>query len=189
MIYGGDLFVGVWPWAEVWRYNPDSGRWVFMRRMFKHPALTDKITHPYEVENRKHPVANLWGQRVTSLIPNGPDLFLSTSSKGVDKWKPQEFPFLAPEKWKSYGKVYRVTMPGHLAAATAWTDGPTTIEFIIRGPEVVIRQDGQRRASTTLTGALAEQLNKLKELKNVTWGDGIYGRFGGVSIEGNINRE
>ena len=189
VIYGGDLFVGVWPWAEVWRYNVDSRRWAFMRRMFDHPALSDKISHPYEVENKDHPVQNLWGQRVTSLIPNGPDLFLSTSSKGVDKWKPQEFPFLAPEKWKSYGKVYRVTMPGHLAAATAWTDGPTTIEFIIRGPEVVIRQDGQRRASTTLTGALAEQLNKLKELKNVTWGDGIYGRFGGVSIEGNINRE
>ena len=75
--------------------------------MFKHPALSDKITHPYEVENKDHPVQNLWGQRVTSLIPNGPDLFISTSSKGVDKWLPETFPFLAPEKWKSYGKVYR----------------------------------------------------------------------------------
>ena len=186
VIYGGDLFVGVWPWAEVWRYNPDSRRWVFMRRMFEQPALSDKITHPYEVENKDHPVNNLWGQRVTSLIPNGPDLFVSTSSKGVDKWKPEAFPFLAPEKWKAYGKVYRVTMPGHLAASTKWTDGPTTIEFIIRGLEVAIQQDGKPLATTTLTGALAEQLGKVAGLKNVKWGQGIYGRFGGTSIKGKI---
>jgi len=188
-IYGGDLFVGVWPWAEVWRYNPDSRRWVYMRRMFKHPALTDKITHPYEVENRKHPVANLWGQRVTSLIPNGPDLFISTSSKGVDKWKPEAFPFLAPEKWKSYGKIYRATMPGHLAAATKWTGGPTKIEFIIRGAEIEIQQDGKRLGTTTVTGSLAEQLSRMKGLKNVKWGDGTYGRFAGTAIKGSINRD
>ena len=131
---------------------------------------------------------NLWGQRVTSLIPNGPDLFISTSSKGVDKWMPETFPFLAPEKWKSYGKVYRATMPGHLAAPTKWTDGPTTIEFIIRGTEITIQQDGKRLATTTLTGSLAEQLAKVKGFKSVKWGEGIYGRFGGVSIKGKINR-
>ena len=130
----------------------------------------------------------MWSQRVTSLIPNGPDLFISTSSKGVDKWKSEVFPFLAPEKWKSYGKVYRVTMPGHLAAPTKWTDGPMTIEFIIRGPEIVIQQDGNLLATTILTGSLAEQLGKVKGLKDVKWGTGIYGRFSGVSIKGNINR-
>jgi hypothetical protein len=188
VIYGGDLFVGVWPWAEVWRYNPDSRRWAFMSRMFKHPVLSDKITHPYEVENKDHPVQNLWGQRVTSLVPNGADLFISTSSKGVDKWLPEKFPFLAPEKWKSYGKVYRATMPGHLAAPAKWTDGLTTIEFIIRGTEITIQQDGKRLATTTLTGSLADQLGKVKGLGNVKWGDGIYGRFGGVSIRGKIQR-
>ena len=188
VIYGGDLFVGVWPWAEVWRYNPDSRRWAFVRRMFDHPSLSDKITHPYEVENQNHPVANLWGQRVTSLVPSGPDLFISTSCKGPEEWKPEKFPFLAPEKWKSYGKVYRVTIPGHLAAPTKWTDGPTTIEFIIRGAELIIQQDGKRLATTTLTGSLAEQLGKVKQFKNIKWGDGIYGRFGGVSIKGEILR-
>ena len=188
VIYGGDLFVGVWPWAEVWRYNPDSHRWAFMRRMFDHPALSDKITHPYEVENKNHPVQNLWGQRVTSLIPSGPDLFVSTSSKGVDKWEPKKFPFLAPKKWKSYGKIYRVTMPGHLSAPTKWTDGPTTIEFIVRGSEMVIQQDGKHLATTTLTGSLAEQLGKVKRLTNVKWGNGIYGRFVGASIKGKVQR-
>jgi hypothetical protein len=187
MIYGGDLFVGVWPWAEVWRYNPDSRSWKFMRRMFDHPALSDKITHPYEVENKDNPVVNLWGQRVTSLIPSGPDLFISTSSKGVDKWLPKSFPFLAPEKWKSYGKIYRATMPGHLAAATKWTDGPTKIEFLIDGPKIVIQQDGKTIATSTLTGPLAKQLGAVKKFKNARWGAGIYGPFGGTSLKGHIN--
>ena len=160
-----------------------------MRRMFEHPALSDEIVHPYDVENENHPVGNLWGQRVTSLIPNGTDLFISTSSKGPDVWRPEAFPFLAPEKWKSYGKVYRVTMSGHLAAPTKWTDGPTKIEFIIRGTEVTIKQDETPLATATLTGPLAAQVGKAESLKfrDVHWGNGIYGQFGGSSITGTIN--
>jgi hypothetical protein len=79
-------------------------------------------------------------------------------------------------------------MPGHLAAPAKWTDGLTTIEFIIRGTEITIQQDGKRLATTTLTGSLADQLGKVKGLGNVKWGDGIYGRFGGVSIRGKIQR-
>jgi hypothetical protein len=189
VIYGGDLMVGVWPWGEVWRYNPDSRQWMFMRRMFDHPALSDEITHPYDVENRNHAVGNLWGQRVTSLIPNGPDLFIATSAKSPFDWDAKAFPFLAPDKWKSYGKVYRTTMAGHLAAPTKWTDGPTTIEFTIRGREIAIHQDGKRLATTTLTGSLAEQLDNVTALENVKLGDGIYGPFAGVSIKGHIDTQ
>tara|TARA_B100000029_G_scaffold416737_1_gene421115 strand:- start:940 stop:2487 length:1548 start_codon:yes stop_codon:yes gene_type:complete len=188
-LYGGDLFVGVWPWAELWRYNRDTSKWIFMKRMFDHPELTNVVTHPYEAENRKiHPVANLWGQRVTSLVPNGPDLFLSTSSKGVDKWLPEKFPFLLPEKWKSYGKVYKLTMPGHLAAAPRWTDGPSKISFVIRGRTVTVVQDGQELSQMTVAGRLAEKLGSLQSLKPVRWGNGLYGRFGGVSLKGVVEQ-
>lgn len=188
VIYGGDLMVGVWPWGEVWRYNPDSRRWIFMQRMFDHPALSDQITHPYDIENHDNSPRNLWGQRVTSLISSGPDLFISTSAKAPHEWQPKSYPFLAPEKWKSYGKVYRATMSGHLSAPTKWTDGATTIEFIIRGSEIVIQQDGKRLATTTLTGSLAEQLGNITGLKNVQWGNGIYGQFGGQSVSGTISK-
>jgi hypothetical protein len=190
-LYGGDLFVGVWPWAEVWRYNADNRRWTFMRRMFEQPALSDKFVHPYEVENQKNPVHNMWGQRVTSLIPSGPNLFISTSSKGVSEWQPEKFPFLAPDKWKSYGKVYRVTMPGHLAAPTKWTAGATKISFIIRGTEVTIKQDNHNLATTKLGGRLAALVGQAESLKfrDVHWGDGVYGKFGGTSITGTIDTE
>lgn len=188
VIYGGDLMVGVWPWGELWRYNPDSRRWIFMRRMFNHPDLSDQITHPYDVENEGNSPGNMWGQRVTSLISSGPDLFISTSAKAPFEWNSKSYPFLAPDKWKSYGKVYRATISGHLAAPTRWTDGPTTIKFLIRGSEIAIEQDGKRLATTTLTGSLREQVGNIRGLQNVKWGDGIYGRFGGVSISGTINK-
>lgn len=184
VIYGGDMFVGVWPWGELWRYNPDSDKWTFAQRMFDHPGLTDKVVHPYEAENRGNPVGNHWGQRVTSLVTAGDGLFVSTSAKSPSVWNPDQNPFLAPDQWKSYGTVYRLTMPGHLSATTSWTEGPTTLEFTIRGPQIEIKQDGQPLATTTVTGPLAEQLRSLSKLKPATWGTGIYGKFRGESIRG-----
>lgn len=183
-IYGGDLFVGVWPWAEVWRYNPDGRQWSFMRRMFNHPDLSDRITHPYDIENENDNPRNKWGQRVTSLIPNGGELFVSTSSKGVYEWMPEKYPFLGPDKWKAYGKVYRVTMPGHLSASTKWTDGPTTLEFRISRTAMSISQDDRELARADLSGRLAERLSKAATLKLADIrSDGIYGEFGGLALE------
>ena len=186
VIYGGDMFVGVWPWGELWRYNPDSNKWTFAQRMFDHPTPTDKVVHPYEEENRGNPVGNQWGQRVTSLVTVGDGLLVSTSAKSPSVWNPEQNPFLAPDKWKSYGTVYRLTMPGHLSATTNWTDGPTTLEFTIRGSTMEIKQDGQPLATATITGPLAEQLRSLTKLKPVTWGTGIYGKFRGQAINGRV---
>lgn len=180
VIYGGELFVGVWPWGELWRHHPGSGEWAFERRMFDHPAISDEIVHPYDVENHDHSPRNFWGQRVTSLVPNGPDLFVGTSSKSPSTWDPETFPFLAPEKWKSYGTVYRLTMPGHLSAPAKWTDGATTMKFVIDGARLSIEQDGEELASTEL----GEQVEGIKDA--VDWGSGVFGRFNGVSIDGTI---
>ena len=185
-IYGGDLMVGVWPWGEVWRYSPDSRHWAFARRMFPHPELSSKIVHPYDVENQGNAPQNQWGQRVTSLLPSGPDLYISTSAKAPYEWAPRKFPFLLPDKWQSYGKVYRATTPGHLAATTKWTDGPTTFEFSIRDRRLTITQDGTVLATTPLTGALAEAAPSVGALKTVNWGTGIYGPTRSTSLRGTV---
>ncbi len=185
-IYGGELLVGVWPWGELWRYSPDRREWSFVQRMFDHPALSKKIVHPYDIENAGNAVGNLWGQRVTSLVSNGPNLFVSTSAKSPFEFDAAKFKFLAPDKWKSYGKVYRLASPGHLAAPTKWTDGPTTIEFKLGGNEMAILQDGRRFAATILPASLAKRFEGAKPIKNVRWGNGVFGRFGGVSIKGTV---
>lgn len=189
VIYGGDVFVGVWPWAELWRYNPGGKTWTFMRRMFDHPRLSEKVTHPYEVENARNAPGNQWGQRVTSLVTLGPDLFISTSAKWPCEWDATKFSFLAPDKWKAYGAVYRMTMPGHLAAPTRWTDGPTTLEFVLAGARVSLVQDGVELASTTFRGGLANRLRAISKLEKIHWGRGIYGRFSGPSLSGSVHDE
>ncbi len=78
-------------------------------------------------------------------------------------------------------------MAGHLSAPTKWTEGPTTIEFMLNGSELAVLQDGKRLASTQLTGSLAQDLGKIKSFKNIKWGKGIYGPFGGTSMKGKIN--
>ena len=186
VIYAGDVIVGVWPWGELWRYNPDSQEWVFMQRMFEHPHLSDEVIHPYDVENRGNPVGNLWGQRITSLVTNGPDLVVSTSAKAPCEWDATQFPFLAPEKWKSYGAVYRLSMSGHLGAPSRWTDGATMFEFTIHGANVTISQDGKQVAGATLTGRLADEVKAMSALKQVKWGAGIHGPFNGQAIEGSL---
>ncbi len=186
-IYGGELFVGVWPWGELWRYSPDRRAWTFVRRMFDHPKLSDAIVHPYDVENRAHTPGNLWGQRITSLVPNGRDLLVATSAKSPFPWDSKAFPFLAPKTWRSYGRVHKLTMSGHLGAPTKWTDRPTTFQFTINADAVVIRQDGKTLASTRLAESIVTRLGRVETLESVQWGNGIYGRFSGDALTGQAN--
>ncbi|MDG2384752.1 MAG: hypothetical protein P8N76_23995 [Pirellulaceae bacterium] len=188
-IYGGELFVGVWPWGELWRYNPSGRKWGFLRRMFTHPKRNAQIIHPYDIENASNTPQNLWGQRVTSLITNGPNLFVSTSAKAPHEWKPDQYPFLTADQWKSYGKVYRATMPGHLSVPTQWTHGATQFEFIINHRSISIRQDGHLLGKSVLSSDLATQIKQVVQYQRVKWGSGTYGPFGGISLKGELMRE
>lgn len=189
LLYGGDLMVGVWPWGELWRYNPSGDKWILMRRMFDHPATSDRIVHPYDLENKGNEPGNRWGQRVTSLVATGPDLFVSTSAKAPYTWEPGKFPFLTPDKWKSYGKVYRLTTPGHLAVPVEWTGKATTLRFELVRNTITILQDGKLIAESPVTGELAKKLNSASSLKPAQWGRGVYGRFGGKSLDGVVEQE
>ena len=185
-IYGGDLFVGVWPWAELWRYNPDADRWTFMRRMLSHPPITAETTHPYENEcTALGIVSNQWGQRVTSLVPNGSSLMLSTSAKSPTEWKP-EYDFVGDDKWKEYGAVIRLTMPGNLCAPATWTDGPTVLEFVLDGSTMSIVQDGEALASIQVDGNLASRIAGGVNSGDVRWGRGVFGEYGGKTLEGRV---
>ena len=182
-IYGGELFVGVWPWAELWRYSPDTDRWIFIRRMLPHPSTTNETVHPYENESAAAGIVhNQWGQRVTSLVPNGTDLMISTSAKSPTLWEPA-FDFVGDGKWKDYGTVTRLTLPGVVSAALQWTSGPTELEFSIDDEgEMSITQDGVTLAAGKTDGAsgLKSGLSDSDQM----WERGVFGDFGGVSMQG-----
>ena len=175
-VYGGDLFVGVWPWAELWRYDRDADRWYSHGRMFTHPEVTSRRTHPYEPEaDRFGLVTNRWGQRVTGLIPLGDSLMISTSAKGTYSWD-QKYDFLTDAQRREYGAVLKLRTPGNLAAVMEWTDSPTRFDFVVERDHMLVRQDGKLLASGKLNGF---DMTRLAEAK-VTLGEGIYGRFSGT---------
>lgn len=177
-IYDGDLYAGVWPWGEVWRYDRNLAEWMFVRRMFDHPQITDKVTHPYETETRAvHSVLNLWGQRVTSLVPFRNSLFVGTSSKGGAEYDPK-FTFLADGKWQDYGKVFRMTLPGQLSAPVEWKEGPTTFQFTLTRERMTIGQDGVEK------GSIAVRANEILSgpADRLVWGRGVYGPLQGKLV-------
>ncbi|MCA9230301.1 MAG: family 10 glycosylhydrolase [Planctomycetales bacterium] len=177
-IYGGDLFCGVWPWGEIWKYRSENDGWQFAARAFTHPEPTDATIHPYENETKQlGEVLNRWGQRITSLVPLGDSLFVSTSSKGGNRYEPK-FDFMSREQANEYGAVYRVHRPGALVVPTRWKDGPTDFEFRIEGGKMTVLQDGQVLGTTDAPAELATSLADAK----LTWGQGIYGPLRGKII-------
>ena len=188
-IYGGDLFVGIWPWGELWRYRPDAKRWSFVKRMFKHPPTTYETTHPYENECAAlGGVANQWGQRVTSLVVLRSSMMVSTSAKWPCEWEPK-FDFVGGDKWKEYGTVTRLNIPGHLSAPIAWTDGPTELSFTAGAGGIRITQDGNVVAEAELASELAEAPLSAVDMGEVTWGRGVYGAFRGAALSGGIRTD
>ena len=179
-IYGGNLYVGVWPWAELWRYSPDMESWSFVRRMFSHPPVTDETTHPYERECAALGiVANQWGQRITSLVPMGSSLMISTSAKSPTEWEPA-FDFVGEGRWLEYGTVHRLTMPGSLSVPVKWTEGATRLDFVLKERTMAIVQDGDELASAPIDGSLEAGMGA----GEAAWGRGVFGSFGGLALEG-----
>ncbi|MBI2300485.1 MAG: hypothetical protein HYU66_16350, partial [Armatimonadetes bacterium] len=184
-IYGGRLFVGVWPWGELWCSDDGRAPWRLAARLFDHPDPTDQTNHPYENECKALGIVqNQWGQRVTSLVPWGDSLIASTSAKAPCDWEPR-FEFLGGEKWKAYGTIYRLTIPGSLSVPVAWTAGPTELRLSIRGDEMRIEQDGRLLGAAKLPEALLARLRGA-EYQPVQWGRGVFGRYGGESLDGTV---
>ncbi|NLC58358.1 MAG: hypothetical protein GX774_16110 [Armatimonadetes bacterium] len=180
-IYRGELFVGVWPWGELWRYDRDANRWIAMGRLFRHPPLTDRVAHPYEQEiidynaaNGTSLVHNDWGQRVTGMIPREDGLILATSAKGP--WqRDARLGFLTDEVYAQYGAVHRLRLPGNLAVTIRRTDGPTRLRFVLERNRMAVFQDGRLLGETALDPKLTAGLPK----GHISWGQGIFGPLQG----------
>lgn len=178
-IFGGDMIVGVWPWGEVWRRNENGGEWEFQGRVFTHPTPTDQTTHPYEKETMAlDPVLNRWGQRVTSLVPMGDSLYISTSAKGHNPFE-EKFEFLAGGKHLEYGMVYRCQRSGCLSLPISWTNRRTRVEVQFSKNRIRVLQDGQEIGSSMWDIGDPAKLEDWSLLA----GQGVYGPFDGQSLD------
>jgi hypothetical protein len=178
-LFGGDVYVGVWPWAELWRLqdpNPAKAeRWSLIRRMFSHPEATTRTTHPYEKETAaRGPVLNQWGQRLTSLVPSGRDLFIATSAKSSTPWS-SEFEFLNESARREYGLIYRMRRPGHLSVPLRWTDGPTRLRIVLDATSIRLEQDGTVVGQTRRADRTERPSDENLRNARIVTGQGRYG--------------
>ena len=180
-LYRGDLYAGVWPWAELWRYDRNTKQWTAIGRVFTRPPVTDQVAHPFEAEIKaynaahgKNNVINDWGQRLTSLAVAGDTLYAGTCNKGGTP-RPADYTFIDDAMLKEYGQVQRLRRPGHLCGQVRWVKGPTPFQFLVAGGQMRLAQDGRELASTRLDPSLAAGLKDAK----ITWGNGMFGPLEG----------
>jgi len=183
-LYRGELYAGVWPWGEVWRYERDADRWHSLGRLFTHPEPSDRTVHPYEDDSVRHGlVANQWGQRVTSAVTIGNSMMFSTSAKSNMLWDPKFADFLSDSDRKEYGAVLQLDVPGSLSAPIAWKSGPTEFQFVIHADRLSIVQDGSEIGSAAVGPAFLDALQPA----SIAWGEGIFGALDGTLTQKGVN--
>ena len=180
-IYRGELYVGVWPWAEVWRYDRDGGQWRLVGRGFTRPPITDKFTHPYEEDirayneaNKASIVINDWGQRANSMTALGGDLYIGTSAKGLFN-RNEKLAFLTDEVFAEYGRVLRLTLPGNLSVNLTNANVPLELRFVVTKDAMRIFRDGKLLAEQALTPDFAGQVAPA----SIAWREGVFGPLRG----------
>lgn len=189
IVWAGELFVGVWPWGELWRHEAGTDTWHSMGRLFTHPEVHADPIHPYQAEAEEQGIVlNQWGQRVTSMVPLGDSLLISTSTKAP--FEPDPAPaFMTAEQLAEYGTVWRLRMPGSLSAPIHWTPEATDFEFIVTAGQMQIRHNGLLLASAPLDPELARRIADGGGAAAPAWGSGAYGPFGGVSLTGSATSQ
>ena len=177
VIYRGELFAGVWPWAELWRLSPDSTKWLTMGRLFSSPNVSENPIHPYETEaSASGSVFNQLGQRLTSMVAHKDSLLMGTSWKIgetiIDEYK---FSLLNREQRMEYGAIHRLKMSGNLTGLLTWKDHPTKLLFMAKNGEMAIFQDGEKIASTEFDTTTIKDMQEY----NIKFGHGVFGKFNG----------
>lgn len=173
-IYAGELYVGVWPWGEVWRFDPDAASWHFVCRVFSEPPVTAEVLEPYAREMRAgEDVYNYWGQRIMNLTSHGDALYIGTMNKQGKPFIAERHAFLSPRVVEQYGQVYRFRAGAQIASQFEWKP-QTTFRFVCDGKRMTMYQDGALLGATDVTGSLQN-----RRVKTISYGQGIGGAFAG----------
>ncbi len=173
-IHGGYVYAGVWPWGELWRYDPDTKTWTFVTRVFELPIPNRENQEPFaQAMKDKSDVYNYWGQRITSLTNVGDSMYIATMNKQGMPYKPEEHDFMTPEILAQYGKVHRLRSNAQVAAPFRWKT-KTQFRFVYADGKLEIHQDGQLLGSTTCKADGVRGPYKIRKSY------GIYGPFAGM---------
>jgi hypothetical protein len=174
--YGGELYVGMYPWGELWRWAPHRSAW-HTQRLFAHPPCTSEMYPYWAAEEARvssgslDRVYNVYAQRIHSLIP-----FHGGLAAGMGKMRPYQYDavrdaHVPPESVREYGTVKLVRLPYSTMGQIEWTDRKTVFEFIACDRGMVIRQDERTIAHL----ACDFPIDLLDRIDHVIAGRGAYG--------------
>ncbi len=136
-LYCDSLYVGYWPWGEIYRY--DGNGWAFTKRLFSEPQINIMSSdYPYLNRPADNEPGAFYGQRVSNLIPYKNSLIASTSN--LTSWV--DFigdGILSEQLSNEYGLMHNFTRQGCLTAKVVGLRNKTTnFEIIIKDNEIVI---------------------------------------------------
>lgn len=175
-IYGGYLYVGVWPWGELWRFDHEAKTWTLVTRVFTQPELSIEDQEPYaRAMKDKPPAYNAWGQRIVSLTNFEDALYIATMNKGGTPWIPEVQAVVPESAVAEYGRVHKLTVPGQVAVPFKWKE-ETELRLSIVDSQLVVLQDGVRVGSTRIR---RESAPGIFNEQNITLANGIYGPSAG----------
>jgi len=174
-VYGGRLYAGVWPWGELWRYDPDDVSWEFVARVFEDPAVSREVDAPFAKEMQgRTDVYNYWGQRITSLACYQDALYIATMNKGGARYRPDEHAFLDPATVAQYGRVFCLKGNAQVAAPFTWRE-ETAFRFVYDDARMAVFQDGTLLAEAPHASRGLEG----RSVAGCRFGHGVYGGFAG----------
>lgn len=186
-IYRGELFAGIWPWGELWRLPSPEDPWSYVGRVFTHPPLDPTRTAPYDKEMAQKGigVTNLWGQRVTSLIPYNGLLVIGTANKNGTLYD-ESFDFLTVEQASEYGAVHQLRLPGHVSVPFEYTGNPQTFRVCLTSETLTLGVDGNPITTLRVPWTNGETGGPL----TLRWGQGIFGPcYGMITLVDTTARE
>jgi len=172
-IYGGDLYVGMYPWGRVFRLDRDTGQWSH-ERLFDSPQANELMSYPY---SDTCPDAD-WAQRITYLTPFRGGLAAGLGSMRINPQEGEDSLCIPKEALSDYGRVKLLTMGASAMGQLKWTDKVVNLDFIVKENGLFIYQDGKRIARTKKT--IGEDF--FKEAAQIDYGYGIFGSINGTIL-------
>jgi hypothetical protein len=119
-LFKNRILAGVWPWGQVWSFDPLERKWTLFKRLFSHPDMTklsaaQMIDEPYVSELK----SNALGQRVNSFVSMNDSIYMLTSAKDGYANLAADKSALTPAQIAEYGAVHKFTATGVLAIPIA----------------------------------------------------------------------
>ncbi len=179
-VYGGNIFVGVWPWGEVWEYDVKQSKWSLFRRFFSGPAYDANLS-PFQEAVKKEfgdrIMANEWGQRISSLITYDDGLFVATANKCNEPTCPD---FMPAALCKEYGHVWKISMfPQQTFEAPRQSD--FYLKITIAPDAIDVYQNQEKLGSLPITSEIYDKIKKGRE-RGIKKGEGPLGAFEGENL-------